>query len=45
MQAPVSMLGAAGGSTAAIVIAVLVGLYIVSTLKKPPGQSAATGPR
>lgn len=40
MQAPVSMLAAAGGSKAAIVIAILVGLYVVSTMKPQPGTTA-----
>lgn len=39
MQAPISMLNAAGGSKATVVVAILVGLYVVSQMKKPtPSQ-------
>lgn len=44
MQAPVSMLKAAGGSKATVVIAILVGLYVVSKMKQPTLTSAAANP-
>jgi len=42
MQAPVSMLSGAGGSKAAVVVAILVGLFVVSAMKKTaaPGTAA-----
>lgn len=40
MQAPVSMLSGAGGSKAAVVIAILVGLFVVTAMKNQPGQTA-----
>lgn len=40
MQAPVSMLSGAGGSKAAVVVAILVGLFVVSTMKSKPAQTA-----
>lgn len=41
MQAPVSMLTGAGGSKAAVVVAILVGLFVVSAMKK---QTETTAP-
>ena len=41
MQAPVSMLPGAGGSKAAIVVAILVGLFVVTAMKN---TAAATAP-
>ena len=35
MFAPVPMLSGAGGSKAAIVVAILVGLFVVTAMKKP----------
>jgi hypothetical protein len=34
MQAPVSMLSGAGGSKAAVVMAILVGLFVVQAMNK-----------
>lgn len=41
MKAPVSMINAASGSPTAVVIAILVGLYVVSKMKQPTLTSAA----
>ena len=38
MQAPVSMLGGVGGSKAALVVAVLVGIFVVAAMKQNTGQ-------
>lgn len=38
MQAPVPMLSGAGGSKAAVVVAILVGLFVVSAMKKQTAQ-------
>ena len=40
MQTPVSMLSGAGGSKAAVVMAILVGLFVVTAMKNQPGQIA-----
>lgn len=39
MQAPVSMLSGAGGSKATVVVAILVGLFVVSAMKTQPAQA------
>jgi len=39
MQAPVSMLSGAGGSKAAVVVAILVGLFVVNAMKKQTATS------
>lgn len=40
MQAPVSMLTGAGGSKAAVVVAILVGLFVVTAMKNQTGKTA-----
>lgn len=40
MQAPVSMLTGAGGSKAAVVVAILVGLFVVAAMKNTAAGTA-----
>lgn len=44
MLAPIPMIGA-GGSKAAVVIAILVGLFVVTTMKQQAGQPTPNNPR
>ncbi len=45
MKVPLSMLSGAGSSKTAAVIAILVGLYVVTKLKQQAQPSASTQPR
>lgn len=42
MQAPVSMLTGQGGSKAAVVVAILVGLFVVASIKKQTERATQT---
>ena len=44
MLAPVPMLSGPGGAKAAVVLAILIGLYVVTTMQKT-GQAPANSPR